>query len=178
MSTKHELVKFKDGGLVLDVDVSPEQETVWLSQRQMSELFGVSTDNIGLHIKNILTCKELDSSTTEESSVVQNEGGRKIRRAIRIYNLDMIISVGYRVNSKKSITFHKWATAVLKDYLVKGYAVNQIQLSRLHKTIKIQSKMLATAIDSDSSEVLKAVNEYTIALSLLDDYDHQLFNQL
>ena len=87
MATKHELIQFIDGGLVIDVDVSPEQETVWLSQRQMSELFGVSTDNIGLHIQNILRSKELDSSTTEESSVVQNEGGRKIRRTIKIYNL-------------------------------------------------------------------------------------------
>jgi hypothetical protein len=155
MAKKHELVKFKDGGLVLDVDVSPDQETVWLSQRQMSELFGVSTDNIGLHIKNVLKAKELDSSTAEESSVVQNEGGRKVRRTIKIYNLDMIISVGYRVNSKRGITFRRWATAVLKDYLIKGYSVNQHQLSRLNKTIEIQSKMLATATDSDSSEVLK-----------------------
>jgi hypothetical protein len=139
----------------------------------MSELFGVSTDNIGLHIKNILRNKELDSSTTEESSVVQNEGGRKIRRTIKIYNLDMIISVGYRVNSKRGITFRRWATAVLKDYLIKGYAVNKKQLSHLNKTIEIQSKMLATATDSDSIEVLKVVNEYTKALSLLDDYDHQ-----
>ena len=173
MSNKHEVVKFENGDLVLDVDVSPEQETVWLSQRQMSELFGVSTDTIGLHIKNILRNKELDSSTTEESSVVQNEGGRKIRRMIKRYNLDMIISVGYRVNSKRGITFRRWATAVLKDYLVKGYAVNQKQLSRLNKTIEIQSKMLAAVIDSDSTEVLKVVNEYTKALSLLDDYDHQ-----
>ena len=173
MSNKHEVVKFENGDLVLDVDVSPEQETVWLSQRQMGELFGVSTDTIGLHIKNILRNKELDSSTTEESSVVQNEGGRKIRRMIKIYNLDMIISVGYRVNSKRGITFRRWATAVLKDYLVKGYAVNQKQVSRLNKTIEIQSKMLAAVIDSDSTEVLKVVNEYTKALSLLDDYDHQ-----
>ena len=173
MSNKHEVVKFENGDLVLDVDVSPEQETVWLSQRQMGELFGVSTDTIGLHIKNILRNKELDSSTTEESSVVQNEGGRKIRRMIKRYNLDMIISVGYRVNSKRGITFRRWATAVLKDYLVKGYAVNQKQVSRLNKTIEIQSKMLAAVIDSDSTEVLKVVNEYTKALSLLDDYDHQ-----
>lgn len=117
MSTKHELVKFKDGGLVLDVDVSPKQETVWLSQRQMSELFGVSTDNIGLHIKNILTCKELDSSTTEESSVVQNEGGRKIRHAIRIFNLDMIISVGYREIQRKASPFTNGQQQFLKTTL-------------------------------------------------------------
>ncbi len=91
----------------LDVNVSTKEETVWLSQKEMAKLFTVSTDNIGLHIKNILASGELDNSTTEESSVVQNEGGRNIKRIIKFYNLDMIISVGYRVNSKRGIIFRK-----------------------------------------------------------------------
>ena len=168
-----EVIKYKNGALVLDVQVSPEEETVWLTQKQMATLFGVTTDNISLHIKNILKTKELDSSTTEESSVVQKEGKRTIKRIIKFYNLDMIISVGYRVNSKQGIAFRKWATSILKDYMIKGYAVNQKRLDILQKTIDIQSKMLSSTLDIDNEELLKVVNGYSKALDLLDNYDHQ-----
>lgn len=174
MATKHELIKFKDGELVLDVDVSPEQETVWLSLEQMSKLFEKNKSTISRHISNIYEESELDKQTTvAKNAIVQIEGKRRVKRLVEYYNLDVVISVGYRVKSQRGIVFRKWATAILKDYMVKGYAINQKQLSRLNKTIEIQSKMLATAIDSDSGEVLKVVNEYTKALSLLDDYDHQ-----
>ena len=99
---KYQLLKFEDGGFQLDVRTDLENETVWLTQKEIALLFGVSTDNIGLHISNILKSKELDESTTEESSVVQIEGKRSVKRKLKIYNLDMIISVGYRVNSKRS----------------------------------------------------------------------------
>ena len=121
----YEIVKFKDEELELDVNVSISEDTVWLSQSDMARLFDVSTDNIGLHIKNILNDGELDESTTEESSVVQTEGNRKVMRRIKIYNLDMIISVGYRVKSKRGTLFRKWATNVLKQYLLNGYAINE-----------------------------------------------------
>ena len=121
----YEIVKFKDEELELDVNVSISEDTVWLSQSDMARLFDVSTDNIGLHIKNILNDGELDESTTEESSVVQTEGNRKVMRRIKIYNLDMIISVGYRVKSKRGIIFRKWANQVLKQYLLKGYVINE-----------------------------------------------------
>jgi hypothetical protein len=105
-------------------------ETVWLSQRQMSELFDKDTDTIGLHLKNIYTEYELEESATAEFfSVVQKEGKREVNRKIKFYNLDAIISVGYRVNSKRGTQFRQWATQRLKDYLVQGYAINEKRLA-------------------------------------------------
>lgn len=120
----YDLIKFEDGDFSLDVKVSPNEDTVWLSQKEMSLLFDVSTDNIGLHIKNILNEGELDHSTTEESSVVQFEANRHVKRTIKLFNLDMIISVGYRVKSKRGIIFRRWATSTLKQYLLNGYVIN------------------------------------------------------
>lgn len=168
----NDIVVFKNGGLELEVTVSEDRENVWLSQRQMATLFNVSADNIGLHIKNILADKELDSSTTEESSVVQTEGKRKVRRTIKIYNLDMILAVGYRVKSPNGIIFRKWATSILKDYMIKGYAMNEKRLEVLHKTVEIQSRMLAASLNVEENEMLNIIDAYQNALSLLDDYDH------
>ena len=108
------------------LEVRLENETVWLTQAQMATLFGCSTDNVGLHLKNIYACGELDrNSTAEESSVVQVEGRRKVSRRVSFYNLDAIISVGYRVNSVLGVKFRQWATRILKDYLLHGQALNQ-----------------------------------------------------
>ena len=170
---ENEVILFKERDLTLEVTVSPEEETVWLTQKQMADLFEVSTDNISLHIKNILKEGELDDSTTEKSSVVQKEGTRTVKRTINIYNLDMILSVGYRVNSKKGIMFRKWANKVLKDYMIKGYALNEKRLETLNKTIEIQSRIISSTLELDNDEVYKVVNEYTRALNLLDSYDHQ-----
>ena len=107
------------------LDVRLENETVWLTQSQMATLFGCSTDNVGLHLKNIYSCGELDKeATTEESSVVRVEGRRKVSRKVCLYNLDAIISVGYRVNSILGVKFRQWATRVLKEYLLRGYSFN------------------------------------------------------
>ena len=112
------------------VDVRLEQDTVWLTQRQMSELFATSTDNVGLHLKNIFSESELEeSATTEDFSVVQSEGGRQVRRQIKYYNLDAIISVGYRVKSAQGTRFRQWATRVLRNHLVQGYTFNQTRLA-------------------------------------------------
>ena len=119
--TKYELVKFIDDELELEVSVSPKEETVWLTQKQMATLFNVSVDNISLHIKNILK-EELDKSVVEESSITASDG-KKYK--MKLYNLDVIISVGYRVKSKRGIMFRKWATKVLRDYLIKGYVINE-----------------------------------------------------
>ena len=119
--TKYELVKFIDNELELEVSVSPKEETVWLTQKQMATLFNVSVDNISLHIKNILK-EELDKSVVEESSITASDG-KKYK--MKLYNLDVIISVGYRVKSKRGIMFRKWATKVLRDYLIKGYVINE-----------------------------------------------------
>ena len=118
----YELVKFVDGGFELNVNVSPKENTVWLTQKQMSLLFGVTTDNISLHIKNIIKDNELDNSVTEEYSVTASDG-KKYRT--KIYNLDMIISVGYRVKSKRGVQFRIWANKVLKEYLLNGYVINE-----------------------------------------------------
>ena len=170
---KFNLVRFTDNDFELDVRADSENETVWLTQKEMSLLFDVSSDNIGLHISNILKEKELDVSTTEESSVIQKEGTRTVRRRIKIYNLDMIISVGYRVKSKRGILFRRWANRILKDYLIQGYAINERKLTSLGKTIQIQNKMLASSMQIDFQELSSVINEYTQALNLLDDYDHQ-----
>ena len=170
---KFELVRFTDNGFELDVRADLQHDTVWLTQKEMSLLFDVSSDNIGLHIKNILKDDELDFSTTEESSVVQKEGDRTVSRPVKLYNLDMIISVGYRVKSKRGIAFRRWANSVLKDYLIQGYAVNQKRLEALNKTIDIQNRMLAYSLNIDKEELSKVINEYTRALDLLDNYDHQ-----
>ena len=168
----NDIVIFKNGELELEVSVSKDRETVWLSQKQMSQLFKVSTDNVGLHIKNILDEQELDSSTAEESSVVQKEGNRFVKRKIKVYNLDMILAVGYRVKSPNGIVFRKWATSILKDYMLKGYAINQKRVEALDRTVKIQSRIIASTLDLNEKEVLDVVEAYADALSMLDDYDH------
>lgn len=116
---------------------------------------------------------ELDNSTTEESSVVQIEGKRKITRKIKIYNLDMIISIGYRVKSQRGIIFRKWANKVLKEYLVQGYSINKRRMEALNKTIEVQNKMLASSLNIDQETLVNVIDEYTNALDLLDEYDHQ-----
>ena len=170
---KFKLVKFTDNNFEIDVRTDVDNETVWLSQKEMALLFEVSIDNIGLHIKNILRENELDNSTTEESSVVQIEGKRKITRKIKIYNLDMIISVGYRVKSQRGIIFRKWANKVLKEYLVQGYSINKRRMEALNKTIEVQNKMLASSLNIDQETLVNVIDEYTNALDLLDEYDHQ-----
>ena len=170
---KFDLVKFTDNDFELDVRADSEHETVWLTHEEMAELFGVNRPDIVKHVNNIINSDELSKATCSFLEQVQIEGNRKVRRKIRIHNLDMIISVGYRVNSKRGIAFRRWANRILKDYLIKGYSVNQKRLEALNKTIDIQTRMLSYALDIDKEELLKVINGYTRALDLLDDYDHQ-----
>ena len=167
---KFELVRFTDGNFELDVRADSENETVWLTQKEMSALFNVSVDNVSLHIKNILREKELDNSVVEESSVTANDGKTY---TVKMYSLDMIISVGYRVKSQRGIIFRRWANNVLKNYLIQGYALNQKKLETLNKVVDIQNRMLAYSLNIDREELTKVINEYTRALDLLDNYDHQ-----
>ena len=167
----NEIIKFVNGDLQIDVTVSPNEETVWLNRNQLAILFDRDVKTIGKHINNALK-EELDSSTVAKFATVQKEGSRNIKREIDYYNLDMIISVGYRVKSKHGIIFRKWATSILKDYMIKGYAVNQKRLDVLNKTIAIQSRMLASALSIEEKEVLNVIEAYSNALTLLDDYDH------
>lgn len=120
---------------VMRLEVRLENETVWLTQKQMAELFGCSTDNVGLHLKNIYAEGELEeAATAEDFSVVRLEGKRKVARRVRFYNLDAIISVGFRVNSKSGVRFRQWANKVLKEYLLRGYAVNE-RIERLERKV-------------------------------------------
>ena len=164
---KNEIVLFTDGDINLEVELSPELETVWLTQKQMEELFDVKHATVSEHISNILSSGELDGTSVGFSD--KSSGGRKPK----IYNLDMILSVGYRVNSKRGIAFRRWANSVLKQYVIQGYAINEKRLQALERTVDIQTKMLACTLEVEESDILKAVTSYTDALILLDQYDHQ-----
>ena len=164
---KNEIVLFTDGDVNIEVQINPEQETVWLTQKQMEVLFDVKHATVSEHISNILASGELDETSVGFSD--RSTGGRKPK----IYNLDMILSVGYRVNSKRGIAFRKWANNVLKQFILQGYAINEKRLQALKKTVDIQSRMLADALDIEEKDVLRAVNEYADALIILDQYDHQ-----
>lgn len=174
----NDVVIFKNGELELEVTVSENRENVWLSQDQMATLFDVDRSRVTRHIKNIYDDNELDeNSTCAENTLVQTEGKRKVKRTIKIYNLDMILAVGYRVKSPNGIIFRKWATSILKDYMIKGYTINQKRLDALHKTVEIQTRILASTLELDEKEVLNVIETYANALSLLDDYDHGLLSK-
>lgn len=169
----NDIVLFKNGELELEVKITPDEDTVWLTQQQMTVLFDTSRTNIVEHIANIYKEGELEEKATcRKFRQVRKEGKRTINRELPHYNLDVIISVGYRVKSQRGIAFRKWATSILKDYMIKGYAVNQKRLDALNKTIQIQSRILASTLDLDEAEVLNVIETYANALSLLDDYDH------
>ena len=137
----NDIIIFKNGELELEVTVSEDRENVWLSQRQMAELFNVDRTRITRHINNIYKDGELDEkSTCAENAHMGSLGVQKYSN--KIYNLDMILAVGYRVKSSNGIIFRKWATSILKDYMIKGYAVNEKRLEVLNKTVQIQTKIL------------------------------------
>jgi len=170
---KNEIILFENQDLKLEVNM--KDDTVWLSLDQMAKLFDRDKSVISRHIKKSFE-EELDSSTVAKFATVQNEGAREVTRDIEYYNLDVIISVGYRVKSKNGIIFRKWANKVLKDYLLKGYAVNQKRLEYLEKTVRLID--IAGRIDDDlngeeAKEIIKVINGYSNALNLLDDYDHR-----
>ena len=150
------------------IDVRLEGETVWLSQRQMSVLFDTSSDNVGLHLKNIYAEGELlEEATTEDFSVVRQEGNRQVRRSVRHYNLDAIISVGYRVKSATATQFRIWATKRLREYLVQGYSINQQRLEQLGQIVEVMARA-DNHLVAGTGEVLSA---YIPSLQTLRDYD-------
>lgn len=176
MEGKYEIIKFVDGDLELDVSITPDQDTVWLNRQQIALLFDRDIKTISKHINNTFkeelskdqvvakfatTCKHYHSTDCTQKKMVE------------YFNLDVIISVGYRVKSPNGIIFRKWANSILKDYLIKGYALNKKRIQLLNKTIDIQSRMLASSLEVDVKEIINVIDSYTEALSLLDDYDHQ-----
>ena len=135
------------------IQLRAKDQTVWLSQREMAELFDVSTDNVGLHLKNVYEDGELSrEATTEESSVVQTEGARKVQRPITRYNLDAILAVGYRVRSPRGVQFRRWASTVLKEYLVKGFVMDDERLKNPDGRPDYFDEMLARIRDIRASE--------------------------
>lgn len=172
------LYQTPDGNTQLDVKL--DGETVWLTQAQMVELFDSSKANISEHIKGVYSTQELDeTSTVRKIRTVRTEGNREVARELDYYSLDMIIAIGYRVNSKRGTQFRIWANKVLKEYLIKGYAINQRvkaeQLEDLKNTVKLLSNVINTqSLTADEATgLLKVITDYTYALDTLDRYDYQ-----
>ena len=181
MNNQIQIYTSADGKISLQVSL--DNETVWLNQTQMAELFDTSTDNISLHLKNIYAEHELDeNSTTEVFSVVRQEGTRQVQRSWKHYNLDAIISVGYRISSKRATQFRQWATQTLKQFLVQGYAINQKRLQEkgveFSQAVALLSQTLTNqALISDEGKaviaVIGVVQDYARTWSLLQAYDEQ-----
>ena len=162
---ENELVLFKDGEIELQVNVELEKDTVWLTANQMALLFEKDEKTIRKHINNIFNDDELERENNTQKMRVDG-----VKQKVPFYSLDVIISVGYRVKSKRGIAFRKWANSVLKDYILKGYAVNNNRISQLNEIVRIMKR---TNQMLDAKQVLSVVEQYTVALDMLDDYDHQ-----
>lgn len=168
---KNEIVLFesRDGAVTLPVSV--RDESVWLTRMQMADLFDVTPQNITIHLKKVYAAGELErEATSKDFLLVQTEGGRQITRSVNCYSLDAIISVGYRVNSTRATQFRIWATRILKEYIVRGYAINRERMRQLGQTVEVM-KRVANSLDVE--QVLDVVSAYSTALDLLDGYDHQ-----
>lgn len=162
-----ELYRSEDGEIRLEVNV--QGDTVWLTQAQMADLFGMKTQAITRHVKNILADGELDESTCSKMEQVQIEGGRSVRREVNVYNLDMVISIGYRVNSVRATSFRRWATTVLRGHLVEGYTVNDTRLSQPERVVQVLSR----SENALASGIADVVSRYLPGLTILRDYDSQ-----
>ncbi len=179
---KGKIVIYKPKSGDIELRIKLENETVWLTQKQMATLFNKGIPTVNEHIKNIYKEKEVDSnSTIRKFRIVQTEGERQVKRDIEFYNLDVIISVGYRVNSKRGTQFRIWATTILKNHLLDGFTVNEKRLQEQDTKIKeLQEKVTLLSriksIESVSEEargIIELMQEFSQALNILDDYDHQ-----
>ncbi|MBR1809296.1 MAG: virulence protein RhuM/Fic/DOC family protein [Paludibacteraceae bacterium] len=176
-----EILLYRAEDNTIQLDVRMENDTVWLTQRQIADLFGVKKAAISKHVANIFSQGELiHEATVSKMETVQIEGKRMIVRSLEYYNLDMILSIGYRVNSKRAVAFRQWASKVLKDYLIKGFVINEKirreQLSDLRQLVQIvgrtvQSKAIESA--DETQAIFDVVLDYTYALDTLDNYDYE-----
>jgi len=179
MFSSDQIIIYEDKNGQISVDVVLRDEMVWLNLTQLSELFLRDKSVISRHIKNILKEQELSAvSTVANFATVQTEGGKSVTRQLEYYNLDMIISVGYRVNSRKAVEFRKWASSILKDYLIKGYSVNykkimRKELEELKQTVLLLSNTLLNQnlVNETGSELLNLIRAYTKTLDILLKYD-------
>lgn len=172
---KNEIILFENQDVKLEVNM--KDDTVWLNREQLAMLFDRDIKTIGKHINNALN-EELDNSVVAKFATTAKDGKKY---SVEYYNLDVITSVGYRVKSSQGVAFRKWANKILKDYMLKGYAINQKRLDYLEKTVKLID--IANRIDerlegNDAKEILKVIAGYTKALDLLDDYDHKTLKKI
>ena len=177
MQTSVELYQASNGAIEFKSD--SENETIWANQKQIAELFGTQVPAINKHIQNILADEELNDATISKMEIVQKEGKRSVKRKVDFYNLDMIIAVGYRVNSKLATKFRKWATDILKKYLTDGYAINDkkvIQTKTILNNLKATIEFIATKEIGEEKELLHLLQNYTKTLSLLEGYDKSNIN--
>jgi prophage maintenance system killer protein len=174
---RNEIILFENQGVKLEVNL--KDETVWLNRQQLAQLFDRDIKTIGKHINNALKEELLDDNSVVAKFATTASDGKKYQ--VEYYNLDMILSIGYRVKSNKGITFRRWANKILKDYMLKGYAINQKRLDYLEKTVKlidIANRMDERLEAGDAKEILKVIGEYSKALDLLDDYDHRTLKKI
>lgn len=171
MTGENEILFFETEDKQVKLPVNVENGSVWLNQNQIAKLFDRDIKTIGKYISTALK-EELDNieSTVAEFATVQMEGNREVERNVEYYNLDVIISVGYRIKSKRGVEFRRWANSVLKQYILNGYAVNDIRIRQLGEVIRIMTR---PENESDSRQVLSVIEKYSSALDLLDAYDHQ-----
>ena len=174
---KNEIILFENQGVKLEVNL--KDDTVWLNRQQLSELFDRDIKTIGKHINNALKEELKDDNSVVAKFATTATDGKTYN--VEYYNLDMILSIGYRVKSDKGVIFRRWANKILKDYMLKGYAVNQRRLEYLEKTIQLID--IANRIDerlewNDAKEILKVIGDYSKALDLLDDYDHKTLKKI
>lgn len=156
---QNEIVLFTDGEKNIEVQISPEKDTVWLSSNQMAQLFDRDEKTIRKHVNNVISDGEIDENNNTQ--ILRVDG---VKQPVKFYSLDIILSVGYRVNSKRGIAFRRWANSILKQYIIQGYAINEKRLEALEKTVDIQTRMLANTLNIEESDVLQAVSQYTNAL--------------
>lgn len=168
MKMENEIVLFETKDKEISLRVPIIGETVWLTQTQMTDLFHVDRSVITRHTNNVFKENELCKESNVQKMHIANSD-----KPVQFYSLEVIISVGYRVKSHRGVEFRQWANGVLKRYIIQGYAINEKRMEALEKTVDIQTKMLASVLDVEMRDVLRAVNLYTDALTLLDRYDHQ-----
>lgn len=169
---KNEIVLFETEDREIKLDVHTDRETVWLSQAQMTELFGIDRIIITRHINNVFKENEVEKESNVQKMHIVNSD-----RPVSFYSLDVIISVGNRVRSKRGVEFRRWANIILKQDILQGYAASERLLEAQGKTIELQSRIFAGSFEGEETEVLKAVNSYTNALRLLNNYDHQMLSK-
>ena len=181
IENRGEIIIYRAEDNTVQLDVRMENETVWLTQKQMADLFGVKKADISKHVSNIFSQGELiPEATVSKMETVQIEGKRTIVRYMDYYNLDMILSIGYRVNSKRAIAFRQWSTKILKEFIVKGYAINEKlrreQLSDLRQLVQIVGRTVqskAVESEDETQAIFDVVLDYTYALDTLDNYDYE-----